>query len=53
MMVCAEYGCTATPKISLIDDKMRMAVLYSLYWVFLGGFQKKEVQKGEIVETSL
>ena len=28
-------------------------VLYSLYWVFLGGFRKKEVQKGKIVATSL
>jgi hypothetical protein len=28
-------------------------VLYSLYWVFLGGSSKKEVKKGEIVATSL
>jgi hypothetical protein len=24
-------------------------VLYSLYWVFFGGVQKKEVKKGKIV----
>ena len=29
------------------------AVLYSLYWVFWGGVQKKEVKKGKIVVTDV
>ena len=28
-------------------------VLYSLYWVFWGGVQKKEVKKGKIVVTDV
>ena len=30
-----------------------MAVLYSLYWVFWGGVQKKEVKKGKIVVSDV
>jgi hypothetical protein len=29
------------------------SVLYSLYWVFWGGVQKKEVKKGKIVVTDV
>jgi hypothetical protein len=35
------------------NNQLRGWILYSLYWVFWGGVQKKKVKKGEIVAISL
>ena len=36
---------------TLLASQEHTKVLYSLYWVFWGGVQKKEVKKGKIVVT--
>ena len=36
------------PAIITVPFPFRFSVLYSLYWVFWGGVQKKEVKKGKI-----
>ena len=38
---------------AVIEAMTRDMVLYSLYWVFWGGVQKKEVKKGKIVVTDV
>jgi len=43
----------ATPITQCLAKRRQKRVLYSLYWVFWGGVQKKEVKKGKIVVTDV